>query len=572
MLLQLKEKKFIWIGGGVVLALLLVGGAFALGRRTNSTQVVSTPTPATTSSPLATKSPSPSPISTSVTPVTDAGVTWLSPPEKLSDLNLLVLNTKDYTPSNEVPLVYYKVGTDNGKDIIIATAPYPGMGEYYQFFYFLKNGTKYELLEHHTTAKSSAYGQYDEWKLSEKINIPVNNTRKYNSISYQEKISIKGAQLTARGDYPVWYNDVIKSAATESSPLQLFTTSAYGTVYLDSQKAESGYFIQSYILRRPDNIAISYQLRPGFIGDDYIPQVTWNDGSKNKDTYRTDGILKCGSPVGIAVLPDSMANELKPAGKTNSNETVYDFTNKNNVIIKDFYDQYARDYSSEEAYKTGKLRADAISLDEYLKRHAVFAYKDVLGRYIIFNSTVYGIQAECGKPVIYLYPTKTTDVSVKVDAKITVSEPDYGTGWNVKAEPNGQLTVNGKTYDSLYWEGIGHDYPAITSGFVVKQSELVSTLETHLSQLGLTAKESADFMEFWMPKMPPTPFVRLTWFGTREMDRLAPLTVLPQPDSRIRIFLDFEGLVSPITLPAQKLSAPKRNGFTLVEWGGLLRK
>jgi hypothetical protein len=87
--------------------------------------------------------------------------------------------------------------------------------------------------------------------------------------------------------------------------------------------------------------------------------------------------------------------------------------------------------------------------------------------------------------------------------------------------------------------------------------------------LGLNAQESADFIEYWQQKLPQSPYIRLTWLDTSDMDQLAPLTVLPKPDTSIRIFLDFAPLDNPISLIPQKLSAPVRRGFTLVEWGGL---
>ena len=79
-------------------------------------------------------------------------------------------------------------------------------------------------------------------------------------------------------------------------------------------------------------------------------------------------------------------------------------------------------------------------------------------------------------------------------------------------------------------------------------------------------------MDFWTGKLPATPYVRLTWLGTKEMNQLAPLTVDPSPDTTIRIFLDFAGLDRPVKLTPQKLVSSPRLGFTLVEWGGLLVK
>ena len=154
---------------------------------------------------------------------------------------------------------------------------------------------------------------------------------------------------------------------------------------------------------------------------------------------------------------------------------------------------------------------------------------------------------------------------------MSISIPEYGTGWkDVLAMPDGTLQYQGSTYPYLFWEGKGHGlYPEITEGFVVKKKDVEPTLRKHLSSLGLNEKESADFLEFWLPYMPNTPYTRLTWLGTAQMNKLAPLTLSKQPDTMIRIFLDFEGLQKPIKLKEQRLSHPERKGFVLVEWGGL---
>jgi len=223
-------------------------------------------------------------------------------------------------------------------------------------------------------------------------------------------------------------------------------------------------------------------------------------------------------------------------------------------------------------YKTGRNDSEIISKTEFFTRKPFFFWKDSFGDYMTFLNQDFGAMAECGKPVIYLYPEKTTKISVMVGADITKSEPTYGNGWTVTANPNGKLVWNGKTFNSLYWEGEGNGiYPEIKSGFVVPTAQIAQTLESQLTQLGLNEREKADFMAFWLPKMPKTPYTRLTWFGTREMDKMAPLSVSPKPDTTIRIFLDYAGLSKKIDLKAQQLTKVERVGFTLVEWGGLLR-
>jgi hypothetical protein len=184
--------------------------------------------------------------------------------------------------------------------------------------------------------------------------------------------------------------------------------------------------------------------------------------------------------------------------------------------------------------------------------------------------------AECGKPVIYLYPEEKKLVDVKVGANVTVSDPLYPVdGWkSVLADVDGSLVYEGNDYDYLFWEGTGNGkYPMfIDYGFVVKKDQVVATFNDHLNKLGLNENEIADFIDFWEAYIPNKPYVRLTWLDTEQMNALAPLEIDPKPDTLIRVFLDMQGLERPIDLKGQNLKALKRSGFTVVEWGGLLIK
>lgn len=173
------------------------------------------------------------------------------------------------------------------------------------------------------------------------------------------------------------------------------------------------------------------------------------------------------------------------------------------------------------------------------------------------------------KPVIYLYPEKTENISVSLDwkKKLLTSIPEYGNGWNVTAEPDGTLTQNTKKYPYLFWEDI-ISYPKPTRGFVVKQENLRTFLDEKLSLLGLNEKEISDFTEYWIPNMKDKPYYRISFLGNREMQKSAPITITPTPESIQRIFMDFEGLDAPISIPEQVLTPFVRTGFSVIEWGG----
>jgi len=207
-----------------------------------------------------------------------------------------------------------------------------------------------------------------------------------------------------------------------------------------------------------------------------------------------------------------------------------------------------------------------------MANYPILVWQDMFDRWIVLKNVDYGPLAECGKPVVYLYPEKPMTVSVSVDADVTVSDPPYGNGWLAQADPSGRLTVSGQSYPYLFWEGFGHGaYPNINGiGTLVTQSEMLPTLKAQMTQLGLTVSEQADFLEFWQDRLPTTPYIRLTWLTTREMEGVAKLTIEPKPDTLIRVFLDFAGLEQPVVLRPQKLTTSDRRGFVAVEWGGSL--
>ena len=48
----------------------------------------------------------------------------------------------------------------------------------------------------------------------------------------------------------------------------------------------------------------------------------------------------------------------------------------------------------------------------------------------------------------------------------------------------------------------------------------------------------------------------------------AKLEVTPTPDTVIRVFMAYTPADTFVEIPPQTLTAPTRNGFTVVEWGG----
>lgn len=176
----------------------------------------------------------------------------------------------------------------------------------------------------------------------------------------------------------------------------------------------------------------------------------------------------------------------------------------------------------------------------------------------------------CAKPVIYLYPETQTQVTVTLDldGELTCTYPAYEEGWTVTAAPDGTLTgETGQTYNYLYWEGLREADYDFSRGFCVAGQDTAPFLEDALADLGLTSREANEFIVYWLPMMESNPY-NLIAFQQEAYTNGAVLTVDPQPDTLLRVFMAYKPLEAPVEVEPQTLTAPDRTGFTLVEWGG----
>ncbi len=301
-------------------------------------------------------------------------------------------------------------------------------------------------------------------------------------------------------------------------------------------------------------------------------QLHWNAAYASTSTFRSHETGGCGGIDCLRVLNTNQVtmSDLIQAGTTDAGDPIYVYKPsvlaQHPTVINEVYDSW---------YQFDPATNQKLSYDVFLRRLKVpaFLWQDALGRWVVYKNSDAIPLAECGKPVIYLYPTKTEAVHVGLPSfvKVTVSEPSYPeAGWNVSAEPSGKLTLkDGSSVRSLYWEGVGVNYRIPTTGFVVRQSQVASFLRETLPRYGLNAQETQDFMDFWLPKFTGAPYYRLS-FLINDWNKAVPLNVSPAPQTTIRLFMDWQRLAGPIDLVTPKIETPTRDGFTLVEWGGLL--
>ena len=174
------------------------------------------------------------------------------------------------------------------------------------------------------------------------------------------------------------------------------------------------------------------------------------------------------------------------------------------------------------------------------------------------------------KPVLYLYPEKETEVSVQLDinGELTCTYPKYNEGWKVTAMPDGTLLdEKGLEYNYLYWEAKSDVEFDMTKGFCVKGEDTAAFLEDALKKLGLYRKEANEFIIYWLPMMESNPY-NIIAFQTDIYTDMAKLNIEPAPDTLIRVFMTWSSVNEYVEIEEQELSAPAREGFCAVEWGG----
>ena len=176
------------------------------------------------------------------------------------------------------------------------------------------------------------------------------------------------------------------------------------------------------------------------------------------------------------------------------------------------------------------------------------------------------------KPVIYLYPEKEQEVEVKLDldGEFSFTYPEYKNGWKVTAKPDGTIISDREEYSYLFWEGDMSSFtPDFKEGFVVKGSDSAEFLRDTLSKMGLTPKEYNEFIVYWAPILQKNEYNKI-YFAKEEYENSARLTITPEPDSILRVYMVYEETDKNTVLPEQEIIPFKRKGFTVVEWGGHL--
>lgn len=318
------------------------------------------------------------------------------------------------------------------------------------------------------------------------------------------------------------------------------------------------------------------------------------------DTYDAAFPGACGGTMSTFIVDNIAETDLELIS-SNFELTLFALKDQTHPLYELAYD--AKTNQEDESYKSVNDGKSKPTLTQYVAKHPLLFFKDSWGRWGVVGEFDIKLMGGCGKPVIYLYPEKTTTVHVdfatpiKLDAQI----PQYHNGWLVAANPDGNLkdlqpsytdcsqidtqkkgseyagtACQTNTYPYIYWSGksVSNEYPKVNGGAVVKRYDVQNFMVKTLQNAGLNSKEVGDMTGYWVPKMleKNAPYYQISYLQTGDMNEFIPMQVNPVPDTVYRIFLDYKPLKSmPDRLPEpQRLKKLNRQGFVLVEWGGLL--
>ncbi len=183
-----------------------------------------------------------------------------------------------------------------------------------------------------------------------------------------------------------------------------------------------------------------------------------------------------------------------------------------------------------------------------------------------------GRWSESWKPIMYIYPKEDMDLTITFKKKENLMHtyPKYKDEWNIHVSTDGNIYDydTNRNYYALYWDEKDYQEENFNEGFVVKGEDISKFFEEKLEILGFNEREINEFIIYWMPKMEDNKYNLIRFRTTDEISENMPIDFSIEPDTLIRVIMDYKKLDEKIEIKEQKLPEYKRQGFTIVEWGG----
>ena len=174
------------------------------------------------------------------------------------------------------------------------------------------------------------------------------------------------------------------------------------------------------------------------------------------------------------------------------------------------------------------------------------------------------------KPVLYFYPEEDINVSVKFSHPeyLLTTYPKYDNGWEVKVLKNGTIVDKNREYYALYWDEKSKDENNFEECFYVDGDSAISFLEEKLKIIGLTDRETNEFIMYWLPVLEKNKKSIVNFDFTDELQKDNKIMINPKPDNLFRVNINIKKVDNKVKIKQQSLERVNREGFTVVSWGG----
>jgi len=176
------------------------------------------------------------------------------------------------------------------------------------------------------------------------------------------------------------------------------------------------------------------------------------------------------------------------------------------------------------------------------------------------------------KPNIYLYPQEDIDIHVSLEfpkgGEVIESVPIYNNGWYVHVDNKGKID---NKYDYLFYEAIQPDVWQYDKGWCIERELLLEFFQTNLQGYNFTEEEISDFIDYWIPRLIDYDFYNIYPQEGNIIEKVIKINLSIQPKNINRLFYVVIGKMEYEQLEASSINTFYRNGFTVTEWGVILK-
>ena len=266
-------------------------------------------------------------------------------------------------------------------------------------------------------------------------------------------------------------------------------------------------------------------------------------------------------------------------------DTIYWIVDGKYILVKDSNDIKLVSIKGKEIYNYGNVEIGRINYGLTYKDGAIFQFDnpkktseedgcveviyDPNGKNEVKTSYCGGI----AKPILYLYPNKTTKVNISFEHPeyLKTTYPKFTGNWSVTAHSNGDLyDSKGNYYYGLYWDEVKTHDVDFSTGYYVESDDAIEFLEKKLSYIGLNPREKNEFIMYWLPILERNDKSLVYFELTDERESYNKININPKPDSLLRLVIHIKKVDKKVDIPKQSLTKFQRKGFVAVEWGGTI--